>query len=288
MPSAWDVLQERSSDAASVVIAAPYIKADALNRVLDVVRVGASLVCVTRWTPTDILVGASDLKCRSIVVERGGTFRLHTRLHAKFYRCDSSVLVGSANLTASGLSYSGIGNLEILCEPEASFDHAAFEAELLQGSREVSDSEFARWAALEAVLPPLDVPGRATVNGLGEDWKPSTRDPEHVWLLHRGLPSRIISDDERRLAQRDLDILAVPRGMPREAFNMWVCAQLLASPFIESVMSMENVEAPDAWAQLAKMWDMSESEAARCLETAHNWLSAFLAPEMLHGEEPAR
>ena len=52
-----------------------------------------------------------------MVVERGGSFKLHARLHAKYYRFDDRVLVGSANMTASGLGYRHRGNLEILCEP---------------------------------------------------------------------------------------------------------------------------------------------------------------------------
>ena len=259
----------------------PYIKAVALNKVLDLVDIGASLVCITRWTPTDILVGASDLKCRPIIVERGGTFRLHTRLHAKYYRCDSRVLVGSANLTASGLSYSSVGNLEILCEPGPQFDSRAFERQLLEESREVSDTEFACWNAIDVVDSPHAMPAEGSFGAEGDNWKPLTRAPEHLWMTYNGQAGGIASDDERRLALVDLESLLVPEGLSREVFNNWVAAHLLASPFVESVIELEEQEDHVAWSRLAELWDMSESEAARCLETAHNWLSAFLAPEML-------
>ena len=69
--------------------------------------------CFTRWTPLDIQVGASDIACRTLIKNRGGSFRLHNQLHAKYYRVDDYVLIGSANLTQSGLGFSNSPNLEI-------------------------------------------------------------------------------------------------------------------------------------------------------------------------------
>ena len=68
------------------MVAAPYIKVEALDRLLTVISTAASITCVTRWGPNDIAVGASDLACRCIVAERGGIFRLNPSLHAKYYR----------------------------------------------------------------------------------------------------------------------------------------------------------------------------------------------------------
>ena len=113
----WDALCERCTGATEAVIVAPYMKVASLTMVIDQLGRGASVECISRWTPLDIQTGASDLECRTVVVDRGGSFRIHNRLHAKYYRFDDRVLVGSANMTASGLSYPGRGNVEILCEP---------------------------------------------------------------------------------------------------------------------------------------------------------------------------
>ena len=126
----WDALLERCTGATEAVIVAPYIKVGPLTTVLDQLRMGASVECFTRWTPLDIHMGVSDLECRTVVVDRGGAFRLHNRLHAKYYRFDDRVLIGSANMTASGLSYPRHGNLEILCEPGPPFVPVVFEAML--------------------------------------------------------------------------------------------------------------------------------------------------------------
>ena len=184
------------------------------------------------------------------------------------------MFVGSANPTANGLNYHGTGNLEILCQPATSFDHAAFEAQLLTMSREVSDDEALLWEGIET-LSPLETLVSPTGEAVSNDWRPSTRDPEHVWLLYCGLHSRIVSEDERRLAQIDLDALTVPRGLGRQDFDVWVSTQLLASPFAESIMNAEDVDGSVLWAQVAEFWQMSVSEAARSIETVHSWLATF-------------
>ena len=281
-----DILSSVCSGAQHLIIAAPYIKLDTLNLVLDLADTAASLVCVTRWTPKDIQTGVSDTACRTLVIERGGSFRLHTCLHAKYYRFGDYVLIGSANLTRAGLGYSGVGNLEVLCEPGPQFDSKAFERQLLEESREVSDAEFACWNAIDVVDSPHTTPAEGFLGAESDSWKPLTRAPEHLWMTYNGQAGRIASDDERRLALVDLEALLVPEGLSREMFDNWVAAHLLASPFVESVIELGEQEDHDAWSRLTEMWDMSESEAARCLETAHNWLGAFLAPEMLPSGYP--
>ncbi len=275
MTTPWEILRELCYDADEVVIAAPYIKIDALQRVLALVPETALTTCVTRWSPDDIRAGASDIGCRPMVVQRGGTFRLHPSLHAKYYRCDAKVLVGSANLTASGMRYSGAGNLEILCEPSDAFDALAFEARLLAESREISDEEYADWAMLQTILTEVSLVSSAIAEDAIGQWQPATRDPEHVWLLYRELPQHIASDDELRLAQVDLDGLRVPGGLSRERFDAWVRAHLYASPFASAIVGREDVEDNLMWQQIADTWDISIGEAARRLETVRNWYAAF-------------
>ena len=271
----WETLRELCYGASEIVIAAPYIKIDALKRLLTLVPTDAPIACVTRWNPNDVRAGASDVECRPLILERGGAFRLHPNLHAKYYRCDTNVLVGSANLTARGMGYSGIGNLEILCEPSAAFDAAAFEAQLLAESREISDEEFADWIALQTILSDVSPDSSAIAEDSISQWHPSTRDPEHVWLLYRDLPEHITSDDELRLAQSDLDSLHAPRGLDRVQFDAWVRVHLYASAFAASIVGRVDMEDSVMWQQIADTWDVSIGEAARRLETVRNWYATF-------------
>jgi len=127
-------LLEICANARSWFIAAPYIKVDALGKVFKSSPATESLVCITRWHPSDILAGASDIGCRSLVAERGGSFRLHPSLHAKYYRFDGISLIGSANLTASAMGWAPHSNLEILRRPGIDFDQQGFERVLLRDS----------------------------------------------------------------------------------------------------------------------------------------------------------
>ena len=269
----WDALTDACREADEVVIAAPYVKADTLERLLDLLPANAALTCVTCWTARDMLFGASDAECRTLVLDRGGTFRLHPRLHAKYYRCGQRVLVGSANLTAQGMGYVASANLEILCEPAPSFDAAAFERGLLAESSPVRDAEFEQWAAIVRIPPP---PGPAVKAPEPFDWQPATRDPEHVWLAYGGHLGRIPSADEQRLAQRDLDQLAPPSGLERSAFDAWISAQLLGSSIVDDVRRTEGMERDEAWKRLADAWGCDLGEANRIRETVMNWTTTFL------------
>lgn len=267
----WDALTDACREADEAVIAAPYIKADALERLLALLPPDATLTCVTRWTARDMLFGASDAECRTLVLDRGGAFRLHPRLHAKYYRCGQRVLVGSANLTAHGMGYAPSANLEILCAPAPTFDATAFERDLLAESSPVRDAEFAQWAAIVRIPPP---PGPAVKAPDPLDWQPATRDPEHVWLAYNGQP--ISNADEQRLAQADLGQLAPPSGLERPAFDNWVSVQLLGSSIVDDVRRTEGMERDEAWERLAEAWGCDLGEANRIRETIENWTTAFL------------
>ncbi|MFQ5750438.1 MAG: phospholipase D-like domain-containing protein [bacterium] len=78
---------------------------------------------VARWQLNDLLSGASDHKAYPFCKENGWNFRIDTRLHSKVYCIDDSVLfVGSANLTARGLSIGKQGNYELTTKAYATHD----------------------------------------------------------------------------------------------------------------------------------------------------------------------
>ena len=271
----WDVLLERCTGATETVIVAPYIKVSPLTMVMDQLGTGASVECFTRWMPVDIQVGASDLDCRTAVVDRGGSFRLHNRLHAKYYRFDDRVLVGSANMTASGLSYPHRGNLEILSEPGPPFVPAAFEAALKRESRVVSDDDFRSWQQCPVIERGF-VPLTADIAESGlDEWKPQTRNPGYLWLNYGGHEAQIVSGEQRALARLDLRTLEVPPGLTSESFRDWIRLSLQASPFMDSVRKFGSRSDSVVWDSVATEWGVSRSKAARWVSTAQNWLRFF-------------
>ena len=271
----WDALLERCTGATEAVIVAPYIKVGPLTTVLDQLGTGASVECFTRWIPVDIQVGASDLDCRTAVIDRGGAFRLHNRLHAKYYRFDDRVLVGSANMTASGLGYPRHGNLEILCEPGTPFVPAVFEAVLRRESRMVSDDDFRLWQQCPAIergfLPSIADSGERSL----DEWKPQARNPDYLWLCYCGNEDQIVSGEQRALASLDLRILDVPLGLTPESFRDWIRLSLEASPFVDTVRNFGSRSDSVVWDSVAAQWGVNRSMAARWVSTAQNWLRFF-------------
>jgi hypothetical protein len=274
MTRPWNLLADACTASKEAVLAAPYLKIAALERLLAQLDPSARLTCVTRWTPQDVVLGASDVDCRNAVFERGGEFRLHPNLHAKYYRCGGNVLVGSANLTANGIGLEGLGNLEILCEPDQAFDSEAFERELIRDSNTVSDQDFARWAEI-ASLPAQALPPNSHPDDPA-GWVPTTRDPEHVWLAYNEMADHIPSADQQRLADLDLGSLSIPPGLERPAFEIWIRGALLASVAVAAVRQVADLSESDAWEHLASTWSISRAESARRQETVEYWIAAFL------------
>jgi len=275
-----DALARLCAGARDLIIAAPYIKADALTKALVHLNIEASLTCVTRWNPHDIAAGASDTACRTLVIQRGGSFRLHPSLHAKYYRAGDSVLVGSANLTSPALGWSRRSNLEILCHPGSDFDPLAFENALLQNTREISDNEFARWESIHTILGPSQLPPTPDTQPLLHNWRPATRDPRHLEFAYQAQLDRIASVDEQEAAQRDIQALLIPHGLTTEQLQNWLSACLLAAPFTNTVIMSQTMDVPDVSRTLATTYGLNITEARRDMETVQNWL-AFFAPETL-------
>lgn len=275
--STWSTLAEACAGSVNVLLAAPYIKLPTLTMILDMIAPGAKLVCVTRWNPYDIAVGASDLECRTAVVARNGLFLLHPNLHAKYYRFDERILVGSANITGAGLGHIPASNLEILCSPSDEFNSSEFEEELLKESREIGDAEFENWMSIQAIDMPAEWPKFSEEPSSLAVWRPRTRDPEHLWLAYTDRTSEIASYDERVLAARDTRDMGIPVNLPREAFNAWVGACLLSSAFVSAATGLRDAGPSAEWAKFADSWGMSRADAIRAIETAQAWRAAFLA-----------
>ena len=279
-----DVVSRLCDGARRLVIAAPYIKANALQTVLAEVTSGASLICITRWNLQDLSVGASDIECRTIVKDFGGSFRLHPSLHAKYYLIDDVVLVGSANLTSSGMGWSCQPNLEILCRAGNDFDAHSFQQEMLEDAREISDDEFARWQSINAMAIRSEVP-HSVVEPPLDMWHPMTRDPRHLELVYRGQEDEIASFDEQTAARRDLQCLKIPTGLTGDEVRMWATAHLLASAFTNTVIQIHTMDARSATGLIAATYGLSITEARRDMETVQNWL-ALLVPETLQVKIP--
>ena len=229
------------------------------------------MTCVTRWLPGDIAMGVSDVAVRQLILDRGGVFRLHPSLHAKYYRCDGYVLIGSANLTEPGMGLGASPNFEILALADRSFDASRFECDLLVQSRSITDAEYEIWESIrvERRKPAIRSEGAAL------SWRPLTRNPEDVWLMYTGNYHGVVSPLVRESASFDLDGLMIPTELDRDGFAVWVSAALLSSPFACYVRSLTEGQDGEEFTQVSDDWRMAPADARYAAETARSWLAHF-------------
>ena len=71
-------------------------------------------IFVCRWRIEDLRNGSTDIGVYPLLRDQGIKVLLHPNLHAKYYRCDKKIFVGSANLTANGLLDDEFSSLEVL------------------------------------------------------------------------------------------------------------------------------------------------------------------------------
>ena len=252
-------------------------------RLLSVVRDDVTVTCVTRWKPQDIAAGASDTRCRALVVMRGGRFMLHPSLHAKFYSFDGAVLVGSANLTDPGMGWSPSPNLEVLVKPDDDFDANRFWDNLMSESREISDTEFSYWTQIEALTSSREETLWSSPSSLRE-WRPTTREYGNLELAYLDRWHDIPSADERARAVRDLRALALRTGLPLSEFKSWATASVLGAAFTHDVLRFHHLDQITASREIASIYGLSDMDARRQMETVHNWLRE-LAPNLLPSSE---
>ena len=98
----------------SALIVAPFMRSDALSKLLNHVPNGVETIIVTRWRLADLLSGASDLNVYDLADATNADLLLRSNLHAKLFAADNKCLAGSANVTLSALGWLKPANLELL------------------------------------------------------------------------------------------------------------------------------------------------------------------------------
>ena len=279
-----------------VILCAPFIKVGALERVLGSVPAGVTLKCVTRWRPDEIAWGVSDLEVWPLLRERGeSSLWLCSSLHAKYYRVDTSCLIGSANITATALGWAVQSNLELLASMP--LDHpsvAGFESRLFASSTEVDNSIYDQMCGVVEIISAQFQQSycqfetmEQTVASEHPDiasyrdpcWLPTLRNPEELFLAYSGHIARL-SSASQEAACSDLATLAVPSGLPKEAFEAYVAALLLQQPVIRVVDAL--AAAPQRFGAVrdaiaaAMPKDRVGFDADRAWQTLMRWLRHFL------------
>lgn len=230
----FDQLAALCRNASEAVLAAPYARCSALRRLL-LAKIPRITIFV-RGTPADFLAGSCDLELPQYASEIGADLYICPLLHAKYYRADSKVLIGSANLSDRGLGLTRQQpNLEILCPPSDTFDMDKFERELLEKSTLVTPglNSALRESVETLAKNQLAIP---TPDQLAE-WTPQAASPAYLWDRYTGKTGQIPLAEQRANAERDLEALQLPSSLSEIAFHAWLRAILLTAPLTASIIA---------------------------------------------------
>ena len=274
----------------SVVIVAPFIKRDALEKLLDPVTPDLDLTVISRFKISDIVAGVTDIDIIDVVRSFGNNSRvlICPNLHAKYYRADNAVLVGSANVTMAGLGFARHENLEFLGSPNN--EVAGFERLLIEKSKPVTEEIL---YAIKLAVKEISMHDAETFTPkpLSDFWVPRCKSPENLFQVYRsiGSPDELkqagILDVVSNSAQADLESLKIKPGLvQKEQFEQHVNQAMLQKLFfiaLEKNMTNEVDESTRGIAdkegiRMVEDWpDIVETEAQECWETIKKWLRCF-------------
>lgn len=226
-----------------LLLVAPFIKVNTLQKLLENIHEQVYVKCVTRWRSDEIIAGVSDLEVWLLIRNRpNSTLWLRSDLHAKYYRGDQQVLIGSANLTDAALGWSRQPNLELLVPTNIQLE---FEQLLFAGSVLVDDSIYEHIRDIvdnireQTPIQPPTTTIELSDEEVGEivpieEWLPMLRHPEKLYTAYIGELDQL-GTGTRIAAIRDLGILDIPLGLSKDAFEASVGVQLLQQPIIRQV-----------------------------------------------------
>ncbi len=245
IPHGTRLAEALSSCRQSALLVAPYIKSAALAQLLSRLPAEVPLTVVTRWRPSEVAAGVSDLEVWNLCRDRPATsVRLADALHAKYYRADSCVFLGSANLTDAGLGWSRTPNIEILYEVVIDETWRRFESSLLKNAMPASEEIRDAVAAAAGSLPDLratthlDASCSATSVSCAEthreDWLPESRSPEGLVACYLGRRDQV-SSAAFDLGRRDLAALRIAPALEAAAVTLHVRAALIQQPMMATV-----------------------------------------------------
>lgn len=238
-----DLLRAAKACKQKAVLVAPFIKKNALGRILDEIDKGVHVVVVARWIPDEIVAGVCDLEIFDVLEARGAAeLRVHQLLHAKLYRFDDTVYFGSANLTWRACGWASPSNIEIL-RPSPVDDKGLqeFEADLLAASicvdQKYRDAILAEVQRIRASAPRLNNVFEDDEAVLRRDWLPTCRVPDKLWMAYSDADgaSRRMVESAFDAARADIKSLAIEPGFPQDHFLRRVVATLEGMPLIKEV-----------------------------------------------------
>ena len=272
-----------------VIIIAPFIRSSALAKLLDSVRRSVEILIVTRWRPSDILAGASDLEVFDLCDAKSIPLFLRYDLHAKLFIADDRCLIGSANVTNTALGWHTPANLELLTLVDRlSSEIQTFFDDLMSGSIEATrDHQLQLQELVEKLrsqtpsILPQDMDDGVPLAFISKNWIPYIMNPDELYAVYLKGDDADVSRTMLPSMLEELSRFRVPPGMDESTFQSWIGSLILQTPLIIRVLDHINLHGNIGEAALntiLKELDIhvgsrSTQNILRCLQ---RWLSYFL------------
>ncbi|CAM3359018.1 phospholipase D family protein [Mycobacterium colombiense] len=263
---------------------APFAKEAVVERVMSAVPVNVRVVLYTRWRPEEIAAGVSDTRVLQVVRARGGGVYLHNRLHAKFFRNENDVLLGSANLTATALGWSQNPNIELLV-PSSRDEIAELEKRLTVESTLATEELAREVEEIAKFFPgPTSVPVQLDHSAEPPDlWIPQLRMPSDLYLAYSHGPSSLTSRSAAA-ATLDLAVLDLPVGLDKRQFELLVGHRLGCQPIFRDID--QHLERPRRFGEVrqrvSQITGFDHDQAAETWQTLMRWMLEFLPNRYTH------
>ena len=278
-----DVVSFLGSARRDVLIVAPFIFTRALDMLLSHIPAGTQTTVVTRWRPSDLLMGVADLGVYDATVSKGACLYLRYDLHAKLFAADDRCLVGSANVTETALGWRSPENLELLVTVSRSEPGVAhLEEQLFKGAIRATAALRDHLAAFldRYRVPQLPLPDlmHETSGQLQPDWIPRIRNPEELFAVYNG--SADVGRAALRAMQEDLNQIGIAPGMNESMFRGWIAAAISQTPLIQTVghhIEQKGEVTESDIAAFLREFDIAVTvfQPRMVLENLERWLTCF-------------
>lgn len=230
-----------AAQANEVVVVSPYIKKETTKWVLSLINPRAKIQVLTRANLQDFIHGASDIESWQEIWKKGGKVFIEQNLHAKYYRFDDVVLIGSANLTEKGLNRCRDPNIELLCVMDYDNGIEKIERGFFSNRTAIAEDQFNELKEVvdnyraKEVINSLDLQLKKLTKfyemrfqevKLPDEWCFKTKKPSNLWKFCEK-PSDL-DQISQQCAAHDLNAMRILPwdGMLRDEFYRLISARL--------------------------------------------------------------
>ena len=223
-----------------ILLISPFIQKPSIQGLIENFKDSDSLQVVTRWNPSDIVSGVSDLEVYPYLEELGLPLYINSRIHLKLTIFENdNAFHTSANVTNRGLGIGENPNIEVGCQVRLSGNDWLRIHDLLESSVRVDDSIYDQAKRYldenKEKRPPLPILTYRSKQGSKEFSRhslPFVQSPESLWDYY----SVDQFEGSRANFVHDLVLYSVQKpGLNREEFLEQLKANFKRHAFIRSV-----------------------------------------------------